>query len=114
VKRRAGNIVHLFGTAACCALIVFCQVCSDTPQLGSEECLGVADALWTAVTAKRSDLLEQSAAKLEKLRAAEKLSDAAFDQLSGVVATARAGDWPAARATLKKFVQGQRPVEHRS
>ena len=24
------------------------------------------------------------------------------------------GDWPGARGALKKFVQGQRPVEHRS
>ena len=114
VNKRAKRFVRTIGEVGCCALILLCLGCSDTPQLGSEECLGAADALWTAVTAKNLDLLEQSAAKIEKLHSSAELSDAAFEQLSGVIATARTGDWPGARGALKKFVQGQRPSEHRS
>ena len=114
VNERFTDFIRTFAALGCCALMLLCLGCGDTPQLGSEECLGAADALWTAITAKNPQLLEQSAAKMEKLHTAAKLSDAAFEQLSAVIATARTGDWPGARGALKKFVQGQRPAEHRS
>jgi hypothetical protein len=114
VSERARRVVRMLAAVGCCALMLLCLGCSDTPQLGSEECLGAADALWTSVNAKNSDLLEQSAANIEKLHSNAELSDAAFEQLTDVIAIARKGDWSGARAALKKFVQGQRPVEHRS
>ena len=85
--------------------------CGQTPQLGGQrECLSAADALWTAVTAKRADLLDNSATEVERLHAAASLPDAAFDVLSGVIAKARAGEWTDARVTLKAFIRGQRPA----
>ena len=114
VNESARNVVKTFAAVGCCALMLLSLGCSDTPQLGSEECLGTADALWTAVTAKNLQLLEQSAAQIEKLHSTAELSDAAFERLIGVIATARTGDWSGARAALKEFVRGQRPVDHRS
>ena len=95
-------------------VLLLCLGCSDTPQLGSDACLGAADALWTSVTARSLELLDQSAAKIEKLHATAELSDAAFERLTAVISTARAGDWSGARSALKEFVRGQRPVEPRS
>jgi hypothetical protein len=87
--------------------------CSGTPQLnGDEESLGAADALWTAVTAKRSDLLDKSAARIEELHTAGKLPDDAFQSLQGVIAQAREGQWAEARGALKAFVKGQRPAKN--
>ena len=84
--------------------------CSGTPQLGDSESLGAADALWTAITAKDPDLLEASASEIKQLHADAKMPDDAFQCLTDVIATARSGKWAEARAALKAFVRGQRPV----
>lgn len=92
--------------AACCTL-----GCGQTPQLGgNRESLAAADALWTSVTAKRLDLLDQSESRIAELHAAAKVPDDAFEVLAGVIATARAGQWSDARLALKAFVRGQRPA----
>jgi hypothetical protein len=89
--------------------------CSHTPQLdGDREALSAADALWTSITAKDSNLLENSATNLAKLHADARLSDDAYGALESVIQTARAGNWSDARAALKTFVRGQRPPERRA
>jgi hypothetical protein len=86
--------------------------CARTPQLnGDAESLGAADALWTAVTAKRTDLLEKSATRIDELHTAGKLPGDAFQSLQEVIEQARGGQWDDARRTLKAFVKGQRPVK---
>lgn len=98
------------GAAMCLALCLAPLAgCGDTPQLGGDDdCLAAADALWTAIGAKRADLVDQSAREIDRLHTAAKMNDEAFDALSAVVVTARAGEWSDARAALKSFVQGQR------
>lgn len=95
------------------ALVVMATAgCSGTPQLnGDQESLGAADALWTAVTSKRSDLLEKSAVRIESLHASGKLPDDAFQSLQAVIVQARDGAWAEARQDLKTFVKGQRPAK---
>ena len=102
----------------CLAMLLagFCLVlsagCGGAPQLGgNEQCLAAADALWTAVTAKQPKLLEHSAGEIEKLHAAGTLPDDAFNSLSQIVASARAGQWPEARKALKAFARSQRPAK---
>ncbi len=93
------------------ACLISLAGCSATPQLaGDEDCIAATDALLTAVSSKRQELLDASAAEIERLRSAGKLPDDAFESLSAVVARARAGEWAESRATLKKFIQGQRPA----
>src|SRR4051812_9582776 len=95
-------------------LIFIAAGCSRTPQLdGDREALSAADALWTSITAKDSNLLENSAAKLDKLHAEAHVSDDAYAALESVIETARAGNWSDARAALKSFVRAQRPPERR-
>ncbi len=85
--------------------------CGQTPQLGNEESLSAADSLWTAITAKRADLLEISGREIETLHAEAKLTDGCYDTLSAILATARQGQWADARVALKSFVRGQRPAQ---
>lgn len=96
--------------AAAC-LTIFVAGCSPPPQLGNEESLGAADALWTAVTSKRLELVESSAKRIEALHAQGTMSDEVFQSLTAVIETARAEKWPEARKALKHFVSGQRPAK---
>lgn len=92
------------------ALSALCG-CGSHPQLGdSKEALGAADALWTAVTAKRTDLVDASAKQLTQLKDAGKLPPDAAAALDAIVEQARAGKWDSARDDLRNFVKGQ----HRS
>lgn len=93
------------------SLTIVASGCGQAPQLGSEEALGAADALWTAVTAKDPDLIERSDRSIKALHEKAKLNDEAFAVLQSVITTARAGAWDDARNQLKTFVKGQRPVE---
>ena len=88
--------------------------CGRTPQMGgNHECMTAADALWTAVTAKQSELLDHSAGEIERLHQEGQMPQEAYESLSGIIRTARAGEWSKARAALKIFIQGQRPKTSR-
>ena len=85
------------------------QGCNSPPQVVDDpECFKAVDALWTAVNAKRTDLLEQSSAELAQLQAKSQLSKAGFDSLNGIVNRARSGEWSEASRSLKDFMLGQR------
>jgi hypothetical protein len=85
--------------------------CQRTPQLaGQRECMKAADALWTAVNVKQSDLLDRSAGEIERLHAAGEMPPDAYENLARIIATARASQWSDARAELKKFLRDQRPA----
>lgn len=102
------HVRHAVLAGICLALLAGC---ARTPQIGGDkECFSAADALWTAVSAKRPDLLDRSAAEVERLHAGAKLPDEAFESLSSVVSKARAGQWSDARAALKTFIRAQRPA----
>ncbi len=83
--------------------------CGGPPQVvHNEECFAAVDALWTAVTSKRGDLVEQTATELDRLQTAGSLSDAGHADLAEIVELARAEHWTAAAQTLKAFMLGQR------
>ena len=90
------------------AMIVTCIGCGSPPQVvDNDECFQAVDALWTAVTSKRSDLLEQTVTELERLRSAGALSEDGHQALSKIVGKARAAEWPEAAKMLKVFMLGQ-------
>lgn len=113
--QRARPLQRIHRLAVNCALAVLLLLplvgCGRTPQLaGDQECLGAADALWTAIGAKRTDLVDASAAMFDQLHADGKMPDDAYQALGEIVGTARSGQWSDARAELKSFVKGQRPA----
>jgi hypothetical protein len=90
------------------ALPLLCG-CGAPPQLGdSKEAFAAAEALWTAITAQRGDLVEASAGQLRQLTKAGKIPAEASAALDAIVEEARAERWDSAREDLKKFVKGQR------
>lgn len=82
--------------------------CGRAPQLGSETSHHVVDALWTAVTARRLDLVEKVAADLKSLEAAGELTPEAAAALAPVLADSRDKQWERAAKRLKKLIQAQR------
>ncbi|HEY4308506.1 MAG TPA: hypothetical protein VGN12_03550 [Pirellulales bacterium] len=92
-------------------LLVIASGCAQPPQFAQDEdAWQTADALWTAITAKDTTLLDQCAAKLTALHTDGKLSQPAFEHFEHVIATARDGNWDKARKTLKKSVKAQRRI----
>ena len=90
-------------------LLLSLSGCGRPPQvIDNEECFGAVEALWTAVTSKRTDLLEQTATELERLRAAGSLSEAGHRALTAIIRDARSKEWTKSATNLKQFMQGQR------
>ena len=95
-------------------LLIAGSGCGGPPQVvHDEECFSAVDALWTAVTSKRTDLVEQTATELDRLHAAGSLSDAGHSDLSEIVEMARSENWSDAGQTLKTFMLGQRKAKSR-
>ena len=83
--------------------------CGQQAQIGADpKCFDSVDALWTAMGAKRTDLLEQTEKDLNALHSEGKLPDKAHTSLQGMIDTAKAGEWKSARADLRKFMEAQR------
>lgn len=91
-------------------LLLFQPGCGSPAQIGThEDCYAALDALWTAVTAKRVDLLDQCAAKLQRLHTEGKLPEAAWKDLEEIIDQAREEDWEPATADLKALIRAQAP-----
>ena len=89
--------------------ILSAQGCGRPPQVvDDEECFSAVEALWTAVTTKRKDLLEQTAADIDRLHTTEKLSKEGHEALQEIIQSARNEEWMPAAKTLKSFMLGQR------
>ncbi len=83
--------------------------CGRPPQVVDDgECFRAVDALWTAVTSKRTDLLEQTANELDLLHAAGNLTEAGHRALTSIIRDARSKEWAKSATNLKHFMQGQR------
>ena len=91
------------------ALFLLGAGCGGPPQLGAvKENHGAVDALFTALTSRRPALLDQSAGRLQRLRATGTLPEAAAARLDAIVAKARRGEWEPAARDLADFMSGQR------
>lgn len=83
--------------------------CTPVPQvLDSEKVFGELDALYTAVTSKRTNLLNDCRARLTKLHDAKELSDAGFDEVTAIMDLCDDEEWSTAAERLFKFMRGQR------
>lgn len=80
------------------------------PQMGPDkEVMSAVDALYTAVTSRREQLLDECEARLHALRDASKLPADSAEFLDGAIAQCRAGNWEPAAKQLYRFVQAQCP-----
>ena len=87
--------------------------CGGPSQIGSdEEALKAVDALYTAVSTRRIDLVEACAVRINVLHSTGKLPDAAFNQLKPLISEARSGNWETSLRKLYDFMRGQRARRH--
>ena len=83
--------------------------CSGTPQIGlDEELFGDVDALYTAVTSKRPQLVSECEQRLSDLSTSGKLSSECWKELSSICELTRQKDWAAASQRLWTFMRNQR------
>ena len=105
------SLNRLLSSVVIAALLISGSGCGPPQVVADEECFSAVDALWTAVTSKRIDLVEQTATELNRLQAKGSLSNEGHAALTKVVDMARAAEWQPAAETLKGFMLGQRRVE---
>lgn len=93
-------------------LIALCLAgCGGPSQLGpDEDAFASVDALYTAVTTQRADLLGQCKTRLAALKAEGKLPEAALAELQPIITQAEGGAWRPAAERLYQFMRAQRKV----
>lgn len=95
-----------------CLMTVLVIGCNSVPPLGSEEVSSTADALYTAVTSRRLELVDAVEESLNKLHAEQQVSPAAMTALQAIIDQARAGDWQAAAEELDHLIRDQPALDH--
>jgi hypothetical protein len=81
--------------------------CGGPPQVGAGN-YRLIESLRTAISARRSDWLEENA-KLASLRhAAGELNDEQFAAFESIIAQARGGNWADAESEVIRFAKAQR------
>jgi hypothetical protein len=99
-----GRFLRVLALASCS-----CAGCGSVVQIGTdEETFSEVDALYTAVTTKRPDLLKECKSRLAALKDEGKLPEAALTELQPVIAQAEQGDWRPAAERLYVFMRHQR------
>ena len=100
---------RVFASLLLLAAIFSSHGCGRPPQVvDNEECFSAVEALWTAVTTKRTDLLEQSATEIDRLHKDGQLSKEGHEALFEIIQSAQEGEWLPAAKSLKAFMLGQR------
>ena len=92
--------------------MVIIMGCGGPPALESEEAFSTADALYTAITSRRTELLDKSETRLVELKDTGKLSNHAFERLDEIMEQARSGNWQDAAEELDSFIRYQPPAAH--
>jgi outer membrane protein assembly factor BamD (BamD/ComL family) len=77
------------------------------PAVNSPEAERSVDALYTAVTSRRPELLDQCEQRLKQLLTEEKLTPSAHGELADIIQQARQGEWQEAAETLDSFIRNQ-------
>lgn len=95
----------------CLVVAIAFAGCRPPSQIESDAAFDEVDALFTAVTSHRTDLLEQSQQRLEKLSQQGDVSTQAFQELTTICEKANAGQWKTATERLFQFMRGQRRLK---
>lgn len=96
-------------------MLLACFILGCGPaRLDSDEAHKSTDALYTAVTSRRADLLDAVEADLKKLVQEQKLSTEAMAELQSIIELARADSWQQSAEQLDRFIRKQphRPHAH--
>lgn len=95
-----------------CLEITTLSGCGSPPQVLTDEAVfGELDALYTAVTSKRRNLLEDCQKRINKLHDEQRMSDEGFNEVEAIIALAEQDKWTPAAERLYAFMRGQRKAE---
>jgi hypothetical protein len=83
--------------------------CSGQPQVARNN-RRLIESLQTAVSAKKTDWLEENARVIQERHAAGELSQAELASFQKIIDTARAGDWSQAQQDVFALGEAQRPT----
>ncbi len=87
-------------------LIVVCG-CGGPPQVGADN-YRLIDSLRTAVSARRSDWVEDNANLIAQRHAAGTMSDETWATFQAIVDLARGGNWADAQSDVLRLAKAQR------
>lgn len=91
------------------ALALLLAGCGRAPSMGLDKAVFVeVDALYSAISLNEPAQVERNAARLDQLRAAGRLPEAAHRALARIIAEAKADRWEPARQQLRDFMLDQR------
>ena len=91
--------------------MLFLGGCHSVPQvLGDEAVFKELDALFTAVTSQRRNLVDDCRGRLTKLHEQERLSDAGFAAVTKIITKTEQNEWADAAQHLYDFMRAQRKV----
>lgn len=83
--------------------------CGAPPQIGPDrDTFKAVDALYTAISLREPRLVENCTSRLNDLKAAGKVPEAAFLSLESIILEAREGRWEPSQERLAGFMEGQR------
>lgn len=105
-------VFRLFSVLSGVLPAVLLAGCGSHPELGSPEARTTADALYTAVTSRRTELLNEVEKKIALLTQQEKMTPAASEKLTSIITEARAGGWQAAAEDLDALIRSQPKDQH--
>jgi hypothetical protein len=91
-------------------LLLLVAGCGGQPQVGPEN-YRLVESLRTAVSARRTDWLDENARLVEERRAAGKLNDAQHGAFAAIIAKARAGQWEEAETDVVALAKAQQPAD---
>lgn len=101
----------LLAVAAFAAGALVVQYLRFTPQLGmDEEVFKTVDALFTAITSKNVQRLNDCEQRLKSAREEGKLNSSAAAKLGTIIGAARAGEWEGSARKLYTFILAQRRI----
>ncbi len=101
-----------FAWALCLCSLMTLAGCGRVPQVLEDEAVfGELDALYTAVTTKRTDLLNDCKQRLKKLHDEKRLSDAGYTEIKEITDLADEASWTPAAERLYTFMRGQRKAK---
>lgn len=103
---------HIVLTLVSCLGITALSGCGSPPQVLTDEAVfGELDALYTAVTTKRRNLLEDCQKRITRLHDEQRMSDEGFNEVEAIIALAEQDKWTPAAERLYAFMRGQRKAE---
>lgn len=98
--------------AFCMVLMLILGGCGSVPQVVDDEAVfKELDALYTAVTSQRRNLVEDCRGRLTKLHEAGRLSDAGFVAVTKIITETEQNQWTGAAQHLYDFMRAQRKTK---